>query len=399
MADETESSPFNFSIENTSEMGSQELLDNFFETEQVSSKPEDIKKIDEVKKEVPKKEVPKTIKKEEEPAEKKEKTLAELLTKDDEEEEEEEQEEEIDETKKPEGPEVNTYKALAKDLLNLGVFTLDEDEEGELDVNTPEDFLARFNSEKVKGANEMLSNFLGQFGEPYQNAFQAIFVKGVDPKEYFETYNSIQNFADMDLTKESSQLAVVRQYFKDQGYEEAEDIEAEVERVKNNGDLEAVAQRHHKILIKKEAQKLQQMEENKERELQQKVASKQLFAKNVSTLLQEKIKTKDFDGLPINPKLASELQDFLVRDAYKTPSGEHLTEFDKFILDLKKPENHSMKVKVGLLLKTLEKDPTLSTIQKAAITKKTDSLFSEVSRASKGTKKSEPQEKPNTWQL
>ena len=39
-----------------------------------------------------------------------------------------------------------------------------------------------------------------------------------------------------------------------------------------------------------------------------------------------------------------------------------------------------MKVKVGLLLKILEKDPTLSTIQKSGVSKKTDQLFGEVAR-------------------
>ena len=47
---------------------------------------------------------------------------------------------------------------------------------------------------------------------------------------------------------------------------------------------------------------------------------------------------------------------------------------------MKRPENHAMKVKVGLLLKILEKDPTLSTIQKTGVTKQTNQLFSEVAR-------------------
>jgi hypothetical protein len=41
-----------------------------------------------------------------------------------------------------------------------------------------------------------------------------------------------------------------------------------------------------------------------------------------------------------------------------------LTDFDKTILELKRPENHATKVKIALLLKNIRKDPTLSTIQK-----------------------------------
>jgi hypothetical protein len=100
----------------------------------------------------------------------------------------------------------------------------------------------------------------------------------------------------------------------------------------------------------------------------------------VQTILQDKVKAKEFDGIPINPKLATELQDFLLVDKWKTPSGETLTDFDRAILDLKKPENHSQKVKIGLLLKMLEKDPTLSTIQRTGVTKKSNELFGEVAR-------------------
>ena len=67
-------------------------------------------------------------------------------------------------------------------------------------------------------------------------------------------------------------------------------------------------------------------------------------------------------------------------DKWKTASGETLTDFDRTILELKKPENHAMKVKVAALLKILEKDPTLSTIQRSAITKKSDQMFGELAK-------------------
>jgi hypothetical protein len=67
---------------------------------------------------------------------------------------------------------------------------------------------------------------------------------------------------------------------------------------------------------------------------------------------------------------------------------------------MKRPENHEMKVKVGLLLKILEKDPTLSTIQKTGITKRSNELFGEVARqASKSSVKSGKSSKPNSWFL
>ncbi len=295
------------------------------------------------------------------------------------------------------------FEALANDLFNLGVFNKEGDEE--VTIASPEDFLARFESEKKKGAQSLVQDFIGQFGEDYQQAFESIFVKGVNPKEYFGAYNNIVNFSEMDLTKENNQKQVMKQALKEQGFE-AEDIDKEVERLKSYGDLESVSTRHHKVLVKKEAKKLQQLEAQSQQELQAKNAIKQQYQTNVQTILSDKVKDKEFDGIPINSNLANELQDFLLVDKWKTPSGETLTDFDRSILDLKRPENHELKVKVGLLLKMLEKDPSLSTIQRAGVTKKSNQLFGEVARqvtkakttvASKRTNSNT--KKPNSWFL
>ena len=304
-------------------------------------------------------------------------------------------------TEEGEEEQVSQFTALARDLFKLGVFSQDEDEE-DVSISTPEEFLERFQNEKKKGAVEMVQSFIGQFGEDYQQAFEAIFVKGVNPKEYFGTYNNVVSFADMDLSQENNQVTVIKQALADQGFE-PEDINTEVERLKNYGDLESVATKHHKVLVKKEAQKLAQMEQKAEQELQQKQAVKNQYINNVQQVLQEKLKSKEFDGIPINPKLANELQDFLLVDKYKTASGETLTDFDKTILELKRPENHATKVKVALLLKILEKDPTLSTIQRTGVSKKSNELFGEVARqvtkVKSGTSSGSQPSKQNSWFL
>jgi hypothetical protein len=204
----------------------------------------------------------------------------------------------------------------------------------------------------------------------------------------------------MDLNDENNQIRIMKRALADQGFE-PEDVDTEIERLQNYGDLESVATKHHKVLVKKEAAKLQQLEQKSEAELRQKAQIRNQYIDNVQTILQEKVKAKEFDGIPINPKLASELQDFLLVDKWKTPTGELLSDFDRTILDMKRPENHAMKVKVGLLLKMLEKDPTLSTIQRTGVSKKTDQLFGEVARQvtkSKSTT-SGSGAKPNSWFL
>jgi hypothetical protein len=417
MANDLENPGFgNFSIQDTMEMGmgNAELINDLLSPDTASANPDEIK---DIKAEDPAPAAPakaakapatKASSDDTEEAEEKEdssKNIQSFLFGDDDEEEEEEAPKK---TKAPEAPEAsqdadededdspNPFAAFSKDLFKLGAFTKDEDEE-DIQISTAEEFLERFEAEKKKGAAEVVENFIGRFGEDYQNAFNAIFVNGVDPKDYFGTYNAIANFSEMDLSDENNQVAVIKQALADQGFD-PEDITTEVERLKNYGDLESVATKHHKVLVKKEAVKLEKLEQEKAAQLHQQMAYKQQYSNNVTAILQDKLKSKEFDGIPLNPKLATELQDFLITEKWKTNSGENLTDFDRTILELKRPENHEMKVKVALLLKILEKDPTLSTIQKAGVTKKTNDLFGEVSRqASKSSVKSSKSDKPSSW--
>jgi hypothetical protein len=416
----------NFSIQDTMEMGmgNQELLQGLFEPETASSNPDDVQPI--IKDAnapaapdapaVPKgKDIvpPKSVdgKTDEEKADS-QSMIADFLSDSDDDDDDDNGAPAAPATPKPaatdaddndgdEDSQGTQFTALANDLYKLGVFTSDDDEDPQ-PVSTAEEFLERFNEEKKKGAIETVNNFIGQFGEDYQQAFEAIFVKGVDPKEYFGTYNQIVNFAEMDLSSEDNQTKVIRQALADQGFD-PEDVDTEVERLKNYGDLESVANKHHKVLVKKEAAKLQKLEATAEAELQQKAQVRNQYINNVQTILQDKVKSKEFDGIPINPKLAGELQDFLLVDKWKTPTGETLTDFDRAILDLKRPENHEQKVKLGLLMKMLEKDPTLSTIQKTGVTKKSNQLFGEVARqvskAKMGTGTGGSKANPNSWFL
>jgi len=411
----------NFSIQDTMEMGmgNQELLQGLFEPETASSNPDDVQPI--IKNAdapaapdapaVPKgKDIvpPKSVDgKTDEEKQEGQSMISDFLS-----DSEDDDEDDTPAPAKPakateaaadgdeDEPQGTQFTALANDLYKLGVFTSDEDEDQE-PISTAEEFLERFNEEKKKGAIETVNNFIGQFGEDYQQAFEAIFVKGVNPKEYFGTYNQVVSFAEMDLSDEDNQARVVRQALLDQGFDN-EDIDTEIERFKNYGDLESVATKHHKVLVKKEAVKLQQMEVKAEQELQQKAQIRNQYIKNVQDILNDKIKSKEFDGIPISLKLAGELQDFLLVDKWKTPTGETLTDFDRAILDMKRPENHAMKVKLGLIMKMLEKDPTLSTIQKTGVTKKSNELFGEVARQVtkvKSTGATGSKSNPNSWFL
>ena len=267
MADNNENISFN--IVDTMEMaGNTELINDLMSPETTSTSPDEVQPIVKEVEEAPATPAPGKKPKEIDPDTDKSDDGESLISSflEDSEEDEElptptkaKSPEEVSQ-EEPDSPDGNQFSALANDLFKLGVFTKDEEEEDDVVISTPEEFLERFQTEKKKGASEIVENFIGQFGEDYQKAFEAIFVKGADPKEYFSTYNNVVSFAEMDLSSTDNQIKVVRQTLTDQGFDE-EDIDTEVERLQNYGDLENVATKYHKVLVKKEAQKLQKIEE------------------------------------------------------------------------------------------------------------------------------------------
>ena len=247
MADNNENISFN--IVDTMELaGNTELINDLMSPETTSTSPDEVQPIVKEVEEEPVATAPSKKPKEIDPdADKSDdgKSLISSFLEDSEEDEElptptkAKSPEEVSQ-EEPDSPDGNQFSALANDLFKLGVFTKDEEEEDDVVISTPEEFLERFQTEKKKGASEIVENFIGQFGEDYQKAFEAIFVKGADPKEYFSTYNNVVNFAEMDLSSTDNQIKVVRQTLTDQGFDE-EDIDTEVERLQNYGDLENVA--------------------------------------------------------------------------------------------------------------------------------------------------------------
>jgi hypothetical protein len=271
----------------------------------------------------------------------------------------------------------NDFESLAKDLYKVGIFTQDDEDE-ELPT-TSEEFIERFNWEKQKMAEQMVYSFAGRHGEEYRDLFNAIFVNGADPREYVNQYLETQYFKDMDLTDEDNQQAVVEAALRNQGWED-EDIKAEVKKLKLNADLESTAQRHHKALVKSEEVQLTRIQEESKARLERKKQMEAQYSTNIRSILGEKLKTQEFDGIPVNKESANKAVDFLETKKWKLPSGELITDFDRVIMDLQHPQNHEAKVKLALLLlkgyepgKPISLD--LGPVAKKAVSKESNELF------------------------
>lgn len=292
-----------------------------------------------------------------------------------------------------EGEEENMFGTIAKELVNHGIFTLDDDEEEGIDLSTPEELLERFQYESRKQASTVIDKFLGRFGDSYRDMFENVFVKGINPVDYLNRYTKVEGIKDIDLADEGNQERIVRELYRSEG-KSSEYIEKRVTQLKNYNDLLDEATEAQKILITKEQQQIDDAAAKKQAELTRRQEIKTEYMNNVSKILNDKLKTKDFDGIPVDRKFAENIYGYLTQERFQTSDGELLTTFDKDLLDLKRPENHETKVKIAMLLQLLKEDPQLTKLAKKAISKETNTLFQGLQKTAMKSGKKETEEGP-----
>lgn len=281
-------------------------------------------------------------------------------------------------------PEENTFAVISKDLVTAGVFSESEDPLPE----NEEEFLERFHKESVGRANAQLTKFLEQFGKDRLDAFRAIFVNGVDPKEYFQIGAQSENILNLDMEQESNQKKITKKYYMEiAGLSEAR-AEKMLQGIIEDGELDTEATTALEKFKEQHESKLQAVEQAKLQDQERRAQEKQYFNHHVTQFLHTKQDTKDFDGLKFNNDISTTIQRNLTQPAYKLPNGELITEFQKFIMELSNPENIEIAVKIALLK---ENNFDFSKIQAKKATEEKSKLFQNLS---KQTQRQKPQSKP-----
>jgi hypothetical protein len=274
--------------------------------------------------------------------------------------------------------ETNIYLAVAEEMVNQGIFEPDEDEKGNQktpNITTPEELLQRFQDSSRRIASEYLENYLDSRGQEARDIFDNIIAKGVDPKEYINRYAKIQDFKTLDLTNEDNQEKVVRELYRSEG-RSADYIEKKMAQHRNYNDLQSESEEAQRILVAKEEQSIVNAAKEKEVQEQRDLQIKTQYINSLAKILNEKAKIKEFDGIEVTREVAINTYNYLTQDRYKIGKDNKLiTEFDKDILELQRPENHEMKVKLALIFQMLKVDPKLSTIKKNAISKESNEVF------------------------
>lgn len=290
------------------------------------------------------------------------------------------------------------FEILSKSLYQAGVFTADVDPEtGEEIVHTaktPEEFKKLFEYQKQRDMFAMLDNHLSKFGEDRQELFDAIFNKGVDPKEYLPVYNRIEDFESLTTDTEANQERIVSEWYRRSGVPE-DKIAGRIQKLKDISELQADAEEALPLLISQDKKALKDQEDRKAAEIEGEKQKDIQYKNSLVKILSEKIQAKEFDGIPVSEQTAQKAFDFLYNKKWQGKDGKKFTDFDKFVLELNKPENHALKIKAGLLF---QNNLDLSKVQKKAVSKESSELFSEF--ATKKTKQATKQKAaPAPWNL
>lgn len=270
------------------------------------------------------------------------------------------------------------FAEIAEGLYKIGIFNKEsEDEEA---PSNQDEFIDKFNTEIDNRVDQGITDIVSKYGDEYQELFDAIFVDGVSIHDYLQKYDHIQSFKQMDITDETNQVIVVKAALTKLGMDE-KDIQEKIKALKLTSELESDAVRYQKTLIAQEEKELvlSQQKDKQLNEIKQRNAEQ--YTKSISTILLDKLKTKEFDGIPLTKDLAVKTRSFLDDKKWKLPSGELITDFDYAILELNKPQNHALKVKLGLLLaSTFEPGKPINLdlggIKKAAVSRENKEIFS-----------------------
>lgn len=285
----------------------------------------------------------------------------------------EKKEGETEDEEEEEETEENQYAKFAEDLLKLGVLT---PQENETEIKTGQDLLQRFQLQSQVNATTWLDNFLARFGEDRKELFDAVFISGVDPTEYLPVFNEVQKFEGLDLTDVDNQKHVFREFYRRAGLK-SETIEKNLAKALDYGDLEDNITELHEQIVNEDKEALKEMETSRQRAEAEKKRAEVEYRTGLQKTLAEKLKDREFKGIPLTEQKAREVVDFLSSPKYRTPNGQTLTEFDKFILESKKPENIESRIIIALLKM---EGFDFSKIEKKGVSKETNELFSSLAQ-------------------
>ena len=241
-----------------------------------------------------------------------------------------------------EEPETNFFEVFGKNLTKLGVFTpeeeLDDDEEFEWNEDT---FVAKFEDNARKLANEYIEQAFSKFGAQHRDFLMKVAQEGVDPRAYFEAMES-QNFIEQyDIENETNQERIVFEYMRMlEPDRDPNEIAEEINDLKDLNKLEKKADQAKAKLSAYYAQKQQQLEQQAIEQQQRMEYNRMQFTKTIEGSIQQAIQNGQIDNIPFDKRDEIELVKYITETPFQTRDGRPVTALYKdFVEAQQNPEN------------------------------------------------------------
>lgn len=211
------------------------------------------------------------------------------------------------------------------------------DDDKPLDEYTAADFRelfeANFQEREAAVKQQVPQEFFNSLPRELQVAAKYVADGGQDLKGLFRTLAQVEEVFELDVTNERDQEEITRQYLYATQFGTPEEIEAEIEDLKDLGRLEKKAEQFKPKLDKMQESIVQHKLAEQEAQKQRQAEAAQSYTENVyNTLL-----NGELNGLKIDRKTQSMLYSGLVQPNYPSISGRntnllgHLLEKYQFV--------------------------------------------------------------------
>jgi hypothetical protein len=176
---------------------------------------------------------------------------------------------------------------------------------------------ANFKEREDRLLEEVPATFYESLPNELKRAYEYVANGGTDLKNMFKALAAAEEVKELDPTSIDGQENIVRSYLQATNYGTAEEIEEEIESLKDRGDLETKAERFKPRLDQMQEQIIKAKIDQQEKAKQQQEAQAKLYQENVYKALEQ----GELNGIKLDNKLQNLLFSGLVQPNYPSISG------------------------------------------------------------------------------
>jgi len=176
---------------------------------------------------------------------------------------------------------------------------------------------ANFNEKEQKLLEEVPTTFYNSLPDELKRAYEYYDNGGRDFKNFFKALSASEEMKSLTVDSEEGQEEIVRSYLHATRYGTPEEIEEEIDALKDRGDLEVKAQRFKPRLDQMQDQIVQEKIRKQQEAREQQQAQAQAYQENVYRALEN----GEINGVKIDNKIQNLLFSGLVQPNYPSISG------------------------------------------------------------------------------